>query len=125
VTDLASVLQGGMGMAVGCNVGDRHAMFEPIHGSAPKHAGRNKVNPIAMILAVKEALAWLADKKAMPALATAAGQIESAVRGVLERGEPLTYALAGEAKGSTMSQVGDAVLKEMERLAPAGQAERA
>ncbi|HMO67836.1 MAG TPA: isocitrate/isopropylmalate family dehydrogenase, partial [Novosphingobium sp.] len=39
VTDLASVLQGGMGMAVGCHVGDRHAMFEPIHGAAPKYAG--------------------------------------------------------------------------------------
>src|SRR5439155_1658817 len=59
VTDLASVLQGGMGMAVGCNVGDRHAMFEPIHGSAPKHAGKDKVNPTAMILATAEALRWL------------------------------------------------------------------
>ena len=42
VTDLASVLQGGMGMAVGCNVGDDHAMFEPIHGSAPPHAGKDR-----------------------------------------------------------------------------------
>jgi len=116
VTDLASVLQGGMGMAVGCNVGDEHAMFEPIHGSAPKHAGKNKVNPIAMILAVKEAVAWVGERKALPALVSGADQIELAVRAVLERGETLTYDLAGPEKASTMSQVGDAILRELEKL---------
>ena len=59
LTDLASVLQGGMGMAVGCNVGDDHAMFEPIHGSAPPLAGKDRANPMAMMLATGEALAWL------------------------------------------------------------------
>ena len=59
LTDLASVLQGGMGMAVGCNVGDDHAMFEPIHGSAPPLAGKDRANPMAMLLATGEALAWL------------------------------------------------------------------
>jgi len=116
VTDLASVLQGGMGMAVGCNVGDRHAMFEPIHGSAPKHAGKDKVNPIAMILAVKEALIWLADQKSLPTLATAGQLVEQAVRAVLARGEPLTYDLVGEERAAKMSQVADAILKELERL---------
>ncbi|RME50956.1 MAG: isocitrate/isopropylmalate dehydrogenase family protein, partial [Deltaproteobacteria bacterium] len=66
VTDLASVLQGGMGMAVGGNIGDTHAMFEPIHGSAPKHAGKDRVNPLAMILAVKDGLAWLGERKEDP-----------------------------------------------------------
>ena len=70
VTDLASVLQGGMGMAVGCNVGDDHAMFEPIHGSAPRHAGQDKVNPIAMILATAEGLRWLGGRKGDEALET-------------------------------------------------------
>ena len=56
LTDLASVLQGGMGMAVGCNVGDDHAMFEPIHGSAPPLAGKDRANPMAMLLATGEAL---------------------------------------------------------------------
>ena len=59
VTDLASVLQGGMGMAVGCNIGDKHAMFEPIHGSAPKHAGKDRAHPLALMLATGEAFAWL------------------------------------------------------------------
>src|SRR5262249_59525492 len=59
LTDLASVLQGGMGMAVGCNVGDDHAMFEPIHGSAPPLVGKDRANPMAMLLATGEAMAWL------------------------------------------------------------------
>jgi hypothetical protein len=54
-----SVLQGGMGMAVGCNVGDDHAMFEPIHGSAPPLAGKDVANPLAMLGATAEALRWL------------------------------------------------------------------
>lgn len=119
VTDLASVLQGGMGMAVGCNTGDKHAMFEPIHGSAPKHAGKNKVNPIAMILAVKEALRWVADQKNLPALAAGAERVELAVRSVLERGEVLTYDLVGEDRAATMSAVTDAILRELSRAGAA------
>jgi isocitrate/isopropylmalate dehydrogenase len=115
VTDLASVLQGGMGMAVGCNIGDRHAMFEPIHGSAPKHAGKDRVNPIAMILAVRESLRWLGDKRNLPALSSGGDKVEQAVRTVLERGEPLTYDLAGEDKAAKLSAVGDAIVKELEK----------
>ncbi len=118
VTDLASVLQGGMGMAVGCNTGDHHAMFEPIHGSAPKHAGKDKVNPIAMILAVREGLRWVGGRKGNAPLVAASDQLELAVRAVLERGEPLTYDLAGEERAAPMSKVGDAILEELKaRLA--------
>jgi 3-isopropylmalate dehydrogenase len=115
VTDLASVLQGGMGMAVGCNVGDNHAMFEPIHGSAPKHAGRDKVNPTAMIMAVREALRWVADRKGNTRLLNASEKIETAVRVVLERGETLTYDLVGEEHAAPMSRVGDAIVAQLER----------
>jgi 3-isopropylmalate dehydrogenase len=101
-------------MAVGCNVGDRHAMFEPIHGSAPKHAGKDKANPIAMILATAEALKWLGDKKSDATLKTAGDKIESAVRAVVRRGSPLTYDLVGEERASKMSEVTAAVLKELE-----------
>jgi 3-isopropylmalate dehydrogenase len=109
VTDLASVLQGGMGMAVGANVGDDHAMFEPIHGSAPRHAGKDKVNPMAMILAVKEALDWLGHKKGDGRLLKAAAAVEEAVVDVLAAGQPLTYDLAGEVKAARTSEVGLAV----------------
>ncbi len=111
-TDLASVLQGGMGMAVGANIGDHHGMFEPIHGSAPKYARQDKVNPIAMILAVKEGLDWLAGRPAgSPALLQAAEAIESAVLEVLERGQPLTYDLVGNDRAAKCSEVGMAIAK--------------
>jgi 3-isopropylmalate dehydrogenase len=116
VTDLASVLQGGMGMAVGCNVGDDHAMFEPIHGSAPKHAGKDKVNPIAMLLATGEALRWLGDKKGNRDVRKAGDAIERAVRTVLEKGDKLTYDLVGNERAAKMSEVTSAVLAELESL---------
>jgi 3-isopropylmalate dehydrogenase len=106
VTDLASVLQGGMGMAVGANVGHKHGMFEPIHGSAPKHAGKDKVNPIAMILAVKEGLEWLGGQKNDERLGRGARAIEAAVVELLKLGAPLTYDLVGEAKAAKASEVG-------------------
>jgi 3-isopropylmalate dehydrogenase len=116
VTDLASVLQGGMGMAVGCNVGDRHAMFEPIHGSAPKYAGQDKVNPMAMILATAEALRWLADKKADAALRKAGDAVEESVKRVLAAGQTLTYDIAGNERAAKCSQVTTAILDELDAL---------
>ncbi len=109
-TDLAAVLQGGMGIAAGGNIGDEHAMFEPIHGSSPKHAGQDKVNPIAMILAVQMMLDWLGARKADPALVNAAKAVEAAVASVLEEGKVLTYDLGGTAK---CSEVGSAVAARM------------
>ncbi len=109
VTDLASVLQGGMGMAVGANVGREHGMFEPIHGSAPKHAGQDKVNPIAMILAVKEGLDWLGNRKGDANLKKAAVAIEKAIVKVLAAGDPLTYDLVGNEKAAPCSAVGKAI----------------
>ena len=103
VTDLASVLQGGMGMAVGCNVGDDHAMFEPIHGSAPPLAGKDKANPIAMILATGEALAWLGRRHADDRLLRGSKMIEQAVASVIERGQDLPADLGGSAPRSRVS----------------------
>src|SRR5262249_43211008 len=116
VTDLASVLQGGMGMAVGCNIGAEHAMFEPIHGSAPKHAGKNKVNPMAMMLATAEALRWLGARKADAGLQRVGDAIEEAVRRVLRAGAPLTYDLVGEERAAPTTEVADAVVRELNAL---------
>jgi len=117
LTDLASTLQGGMGMAVGANVGERHGMFEPIHGSAPKYTGQDKVNPMAMILAVKEGLEWLGHKQNDdPAMLKAAEAIEEAVSTILERGRPLTYDLVGPDAAASCSEVGRAVAEEARRL---------
>ncbi|MEO8552177.1 MAG: isocitrate/isopropylmalate family dehydrogenase, partial [Kofleriaceae bacterium] len=92
-----SVLQGGMGMAVGCNVGDAHAMFEPIHGSAPPLAGKDKANPMAMLLATGEALSWLAIRYNDDRLARGHHAIERAVAAIVARGAPLTSDLGGTA----------------------------
>jgi 3-isopropylmalate dehydrogenase len=103
LTDLASVLQGGMGMAVGCNVGDDHAMFEPIHGSAPPLAGKDRANPMAMMLAAGEAMAWLGRRFADDRLLRAHRAVEAAVARLVERGEPLTADLGGSAPQSLVA----------------------
>ncbi len=97
VTDLGSVLQGGMGMAVGCNVGDHHAMFEPIHGSAPPLAGKDKVNPMAMMLATGEALGWLGTRYGDERLARGKRAIDAAVAELVTAGIPLTSDIGGSA----------------------------
>jgi isocitrate/isopropylmalate dehydrogenase len=104
LTDLASVLQGGMGMAVGCNVGDQHAMFEPIHGSAPPLAGKDRANPMAMLLATGEALAWLGRRHADDRLQRAHAAIEAAVATIVERGAPLTTDLGGSAGSAAVAR---------------------
>jgi isocitrate/isopropylmalate dehydrogenase len=97
LTDLASVLQGGMGMAVGCNVGDDHAMFEPIHGSAPPLAGKDRANPMAMLLATGEALAWLGRRHGDARLLRGHAAITRAVEAIVAEGAPLTADLGGSA----------------------------
>ncbi|MCI2430882.1 isocitrate/isopropylmalate dehydrogenase family protein [Candidatus Acetothermia bacterium] len=109
ISDNAATTQGGLGMAAGGNIGDEHAMFEPIHGSAPKHAGKDKVNPIAAILTTKMMLDWLGNKHQDERLEQAAQAIERAVVAVLAAGQPLTYDLVGEERAARCSEVGDAI----------------
>ncbi len=63
LSDLAAGLVGGMGMAPSADVGDRHAVFQPSHGSAPDIAGKGIANPVAMILSVAMMLEWLKDSE--------------------------------------------------------------
>ena len=109
VTDLAAVLQGGMGMAVGCNLGDDHAMFEPIHGSAPPLAGKDRANPMAMLLATGEMLAWLGRRHGDDRLVRAAGAVEQAVADLCKAGAPLTEDLVGAERAAPRSAVAAAV----------------
>ena len=105
-TDLASVLQGGMGMAASGNIGDNHAFFEPVHGSAPKHAGLNKVNPIASINSIQMMLDWLARRSNDDDLLHVSKLIDQSVAEHLKDGKSLTYDLGGT---TTCSGVGIAV----------------
>ncbi len=90
VSDLSAQLVGGLGFAPSGNIGDNFAIFEPTHGSAPKYAGQYKVNPTAMLLAVKLMLDWLGEVEM-------AARLEKAVAAVIAEGKVRTYDLGGEA----------------------------
>ena len=109
-TDLAAVLQGGMGMAGSGNIGDKHAFFEPVHGSSPKYAGMNKVNPIASINSVQMMMDWLGRKNGSQELLDVASSIETSVAQHLAEGKHLTYDLGGD---SSCSQVGDMIANRL------------
>jgi isocitrate dehydrogenase (NAD+) len=86
VSDLCSGLVGGLGVAPGANIGSDMAVFEPIHGSAPKYAGKNKVNPTAIILSGALMLRHLGEQGA-------AERLEHAVAQVIADGKLVTYDL--------------------------------
>src|SRR6266700_3007085 len=79
LSDLTAGLIGGMGMAPSADIGDRHAVFQPCHGTAPDITGQGKANPTAMILSVAMMLDWLADKHGLESAAEAGERIERAV----------------------------------------------
>ncbi len=88
LSDLAAGLVGGLGMVPGANIGDKEAVFEPVHGSAPKHKGKFVANPTDTILAGVMMLKYLGESKA-------ADRVEKAVVKVLEEGKYLTRDLGG------------------------------
>lgn len=112
-TDLASVLQGGMGMSASANMGPRHMLFEPVHGSAPKHAGKNIVNPIAMIQSVQMMFEALGFRKKDETLDICAEILQNAIRQHFEEGAPVTYDLGGTA---STSDVGEAIAERCARM---------
>ena len=96
LSDLCAQLVGGMGFGYSGNIGDRYAVFEPTHGSAPRYAGLNKVNPLATILAAKMMLEWLGETDKAVA-------VERAVSQVIACGEVRTYDMGGQASTSQMA----------------------
>jgi isocitrate/isopropylmalate dehydrogenase len=90
ISDLCAQLVGGLGFASSGNIGDKCAVFEPTHGSAPKYAGQHKVNPIATLLSAKMMVEWLGEKKTADA-------IEHAVAEVIKEGKVRTYDMGGKA----------------------------
>jgi len=97
ISDLAAQMVGGLGFGCSGNIGEKLAVFEPSHGSAPKYAGQNKVNPIATILASKMMLEWLGETdKAM--------RVERAVTSVIKEGTARTYDMGGTSTTLEMAQ---------------------
>jgi isocitrate dehydrogenase (NAD+) len=105
ISDLAAQMVGGLGFACSGNIGERLAVFEPSHGSAPKYAGQYKVNPIATILAAKMMLDWLGE-------AGKAAAVERAVAAVILEGAVRTYDMGGT---SSTLDMGEAVARRLGR----------
>ena len=119
VTDLGSVLQGGMGMAASANLGDEHGLFEPVHGSSPKYAGKGKVNPIATINSVQMMIEWLGMRHDDEEAIQVSELIERAVSEHLQDGSILTYDLGGKA---STSDVGSSIVERLSKLLESQQA---
>jgi isocitrate dehydrogenase (NAD+) len=109
LTDVGAGLVGGLGVAPGANIGDQAALFEPTHGSAPKYAGLNKVNPIAMMLSGVMMLRHLKE-------ASAADRMEGAIADVIREGRSVTYDMKPHRDDPTAvgtSEVADAVIERL------------
>ena len=97
VSDLCAQMVGGLGFGCSGNIGEKLAVFEPTHGSAPRHAGKNKANPIATILAAKMMLDWLGETEK-------AARLDAAVAAVVAEGRVRTYDMGGDATTMDMAK---------------------
>ncbi len=111
LSDLAAGLVGGLGLAPGANLGDEIALFEATHGSAPKYAGTNKINPMAMMLSGVMMLHHLGETYA-------ANMLEGAIAETIREGRAVTYDMKAERNDPTAvgtSQVTDAIVARLEK----------
>jgi len=109
LSDLGAGLVGGLGVAPGANIGTHAALFEPTHGSAPKYAAQNKVNPMAMMLSGVMMLRYLKE-------AEAADRLENAIAEVIVEGKDVTYDMKPDRNDPTAvgtSGVADALVKKL------------
>jgi 3-isopropylmalate dehydrogenase len=97
ISDLCAQMVGGLGFGCSGNIGEKLAVFEPTHGSAPKHAGLYKANPIATILAAKMMLDWLGETDK-------AERLEEATSAVIREGKVRTYDMGGSARTLDMGR---------------------
>lgn len=110
LSDLGAGLVGGLGVAPGANIGTDAALFEPTHGSAPKYAGQNKVNPLAMMLSGVMMLRYLKE-------IDAADRMENAIAELIAEGESVTYDMKPHRDDPTAvgtSGVADALISKLE-----------
>ena len=115
LSDLCAGMIGGLGLAPGGNFGESIAIFEPTHGSAPKYAGQNKVNPMAQMLSGMLMLRHLDERNA-------ADRLESAIAAVIAEGKSVTYDMKPNRDDPTAvgtSEVADAVIEKLEAEVPA------
>ena len=117
ISDLGAALVGGLGVAPSANIGDEHAVFEPVHGSAPDIAGTGQANPIAALLSAAMMLEWLGKKFDDDVPMKTAGWIRDAIEEVLRDGKIRTPDLClgkwSEVKPSTTQQVTTEIIRKM------------
>jgi isocitrate dehydrogenase (NAD+) len=109
LSDLCAGMIGGLGMAPGANFGDDAAVFEPTHGSAPKYAGQNKVNPMAQLLSGMLMLRHLEEHDA-------ADRLEAAIADVIREGRSVTYDMKPTRDDPTAvgtNDVADAIVEKL------------
>jgi len=109
ISDLCAGLVGGLGVAPGGNIGKKYAVFEATHGSAPKYAGKNKVNPTGIILSAVMMLRHIGEKEA-------GDRLEKAVAGVIKEGKNVTYDLKpnrNDPSAVGTKQMADAIIKKI------------
>ncbi|MBU0533385.1 MAG: isocitrate/isopropylmalate dehydrogenase family protein [Candidatus Omnitrophica bacterium] len=109
LSDLCAGLVGGLGLAPSGNIGDGIAVFEPVHGSAPKYKGKNKANPCSTILSGALMLDYLGEQEASK-------KILKAVASVIKKGEDVTYDLKqdrNDASAVGTQEIADAIVKEI------------
>ncbi len=109
LSDLCAGLVGGLGVAPGANIGDHGAMFEAVHGSAPKYKGQNKVNPMALILSGMLMLSYLNEDNA-------AQRVEKAVSEVVAENKSVTYDMKADRNDPTAvgtAQMADAIIAKL------------
>ena len=104
ISDEASQLVGGLGFAASANIGDRYALFEPTHGSAPKYAGKYVSNPMAMLITTRLMLDHIGEHRIANAL-------EKGIEEVIKEGKVRTYDMGGN---SSTLEVAEAVAEKME-----------
>ena len=111
ISDLCAGLIGGLGVAPGANIGEKYALFEPVHGSAPKYKGKNKVNPTATIQSAVLMLKYLNEDKA-------ADKLEVALKAVIKEGKFVTYDLKKDRNDPSAvgtQEMADAIIKKMKK----------
>src|SRR5690606_38185712 len=109
VSDITAGMIGGLGVAPSGNIGENAAIFEPIHGSAPTHAGKNVANPSATILSGAMMLRPLGELEAAKA-------VEQAVMDVIAEGKTVTYDLRpdrDQSKAASTSEMADAIIARL------------
>ncbi len=112
ISDLAAGLVGGLGVAPGANIGNGIAVFEAVHGSAPKYKGQNKVNPTAMILSGVMMLRYLKED-------SAANRLDEALTRVLAQGQDVTYDLKANRDDPTAvgtQEMANAIIRQLDKI---------